>query len=72
MPKKYEYSLAEKQAIINNPWLTDREKKVAHLFFKQGWKIEDIAAEVDYHRRTVDNDLKRIREKWEQLKETYS
>lgn len=45
------------------PWLTDREKKVFDLFYRRGWPIEDIAAELYLSRRTVDYTLANIRSK---------
>lgn len=44
------------------PELTDREKRVLELK-ERGWKIEDIAAEIYVHRRTVDRILKSIKNK---------
>jgi DNA-directed RNA polymerase specialized sigma24 family protein len=46
-----------------NPWLTDREKRAFDLFYRRGWAIEDVAAEMYVSRRTVDNDLASIRRK---------
>lgn len=45
--------------------LTDREKRVLELR-ERGWKIEDIAAEIYVHRRTVDRILKSIKSKTSQ------
>ena len=49
--------------MASNPWLTDREKQVFELFYRQGWQIEDVAAELDVSRGTVNNILRSIREK---------
>lgn len=43
--------------------LTDREKLVQELYEVKGWKIEDIALEINRTRRTVDRILKDIRKK---------
>lgn len=45
------------------PWLTDRERAVFDLYYRRGWAIEDIAAELYLSRRTVDYTLAQIREK---------
>lgn len=63
MPLKFEFSIQELNAMQNNPWLTDREKQVFDLFYVRGWKIEDIAAELDISRRTVTTVLQKIRRK---------
>lgn len=62
MPK-YRYTTAQLQAMSDNPWLTDREKRAFDLYHRRGWAIEDVAAEMDVSRRTVDNILKSIRDK---------
>ena len=45
------------------PWLTDRERVVFELFYRRGWAIEDIAAELYVSRRTVSYLLTSIRAK---------
>jgi DNA-directed RNA polymerase specialized sigma24 family protein len=62
MPK-YRYTTAELQSMCNNPWLTDRERITFELYHRRGWAIEDVAAELDVSRRTVDNILRSIRDK---------
>lgn len=60
---KYRYSVGELEHMRLCPWLTDREKRVFELFYRQGWQIEDVAAELDVSRGTVNNILRVIREK---------
>lgn len=49
--------------IENSNKLSDRELKVFKLYYRREWNIEDIAAELDVSRRTIDTILKSIREK---------
>jgi len=44
-------------------WWTDRELRVIDLFYRRGWYIEDIAAEMYCSRSTVKRILCSIREK---------
>lgn len=60
---KFEFSVPELERMESNPWLTDRERRIFALFYKRGWKIEDIAAEIDVTRSTICRELKRIRSK---------
>jgi DNA-directed RNA polymerase specialized sigma24 family protein len=60
---KYKYSPEKLQQIESNRWLTDRERSVFELYYRRGWAIEDVAAELDVCRTTVNNDLKSIRAK---------
>ena len=60
---KYRFTPAELQRMCDNPWLTDRERAVFELYYRRGWAIEDIAAELYVHRNTVNNALKSIRQK---------
>lgn len=48
-----------------NEYLTDRERQVFVLYFKRGWRIEDIAQELEppVTRSTVDRLLRSIRQK---------
>lgn len=59
--------LIHKLVIKNEPpksvELTDREKQVQELKEIRGWKIEDIAAELDVNRRTITRILKSIKQK---------
>lgn len=47
----------------SNPWLTDRERAAFELHYRRGWNIEDVAAELDVSRGTINNDLASIRRK---------
>ena len=60
---KYRFTLQRLEEMSSNSWLTDREKQVFELFYRQGWQIEDVAAELDVSRGTVNNLLRSIREK---------
>lgn len=60
---KYRFTVQQLEAMASNPWFTDREKQVFELFYRRGWRIEDIAAELDVTRGTVDNILRAIRAK---------
>lgn len=60
---KIELSREEMDRIQNDDYLTDRERQVFIWYYRRGWHIETIAAELDVHRRTVDNILKSLRKK---------
>lgn len=60
---KYRYSTRELEEMERCRWLTERERKVFELFYRRGWAIEDIAAELYLSRRTIDSTLRSIREK---------
>ena len=60
---KHKYTTEDLERINNNPWLTDRERKVFELYYRRGWAIEDVAAALDVCRGTVNNDLRSIRQK---------
>lgn len=60
---KYRFTVQQLEAMASNPWLTDREKQVFELFYRRGWEIERIAAELDVSRGTIDNILRSVREK---------
>ena len=60
---KYQYTREQLEQIEQNRWLTDRERNVFDLFYRRGWNIEDIAAELDTCRSTIDNVLRSIRSK---------
>lgn len=62
---KYRFTLQRLEEMASNQWLTDREKQVFELFYRQGWQIEDVAAELDVSRGTVNNILRSIRDKTE-------
>lgn len=60
---KYRFSPSQLERMYNNPWLTDREKTVFDLYYRRGWAIEDVAAELYVHRNTINNVLNSIRKK---------
>lgn len=60
---KYKFSRTELERMERCRWLTDRERKVFNLYYRRGWAIEDIAAELYCHRSTINHDLAEIRRK---------
>ena len=60
---KYKYSIAELEKMEQSRWLSDRERIVFELYYRRGWSIEAIAAEIYTCRGTVNNILKSIRQK---------
>lgn len=54
---------AELKQMESCPWLTDRERRAFNLYYRRGMHIEDVAAELDVSRRTVDYALRSLREK---------
>jgi predicted DNA-binding protein YlxM (UPF0122 family) len=60
---KYRFTVHQLEAMASYQWLTDREKCVFELFYRKGWEIESIAAELDVSRGTINNVLKSIRGK---------
>ena len=60
---KFRFSPDQLERMAANPWLTDRERQAFDLFYRRGWAIEDVAAELYVTRRTVDSDLASIRRK---------
>ena len=60
---KYRLSIEELERISKSPWLTDRERIVFDLYYRRGWAIESIAAEMYVSRGTVNNLLRSIRGK---------
>lgn len=62
MPR-YRYTVAQLEQMASNPWLTDRERATFELYHRRGWHIEDVAAELDVSRGTINNTLASIRRK---------
>lgn len=60
---KYKYPIVELEKMEQSKWLTDRERAVFELFYRRGWSIEAIAAEIYASRSTVNNILRSIRDK---------
>ena len=63
---RYIYSIEQLNSMEKCEWLTDREQAIFNLFYRRGWQIEAIAAEMDVSRGTINNVLRHIREKTEQ------
>lgn len=60
---KYRYTVDQLDEIWRCPWLSDRERDVFELYYRRGWAIEDIAAELYCSRSTINNILRSIRGK---------
>lgn len=60
---KLHYTNAELDKMYADPYMTDRERRAFNMFYKQGMAIEDIAAEMDYSRGTINNILKSARKR---------
>lgn len=60
---KYEMSQEQLQQMEAYPWLTDQERQAFELYYRHGWHLEDIAAEMDCSRKTVGNRLRSVRRK---------
>lgn len=60
---KYAYTPKQLEEMSNNKWLTDREREVFELYYRRGWAIEDIAAELYVSRNTINNALYSLRHK---------
>ena len=60
---KYRYSVEQKERILTDPFLTDRERDVFVYIYLQGWHIEDVAAELEVSRGTINNILREIHAK---------
>lgn len=60
---KYRFTVQQLEAMASNPWLTDRERQVFELYYRRGWEIEAVAAELDVSRGTINGALRSIRGK---------
>ena len=60
---KYAYTPEQLEKMSNSKWLTDREREVFELYYRRGWAIEDIAAELYVSRNTIHNTLYSLRHK---------
>lgn len=60
---KYKFALPDLEKLMDSELLTDREHEVFKLYYIRGWAIENVAAEINVSRKTVDNVLHSIREK---------
>ena len=53
----------QKERIDQDGWLTDMQRTVFESYYRRGWTIEDVAAEIGRDRRTVSRILRQLREK---------
>ena len=60
---KIQYDREQCLKIVEDEYLTDRERRIFRMKFMRGLKIEDISLEIDMSRQTVINDLRKIRQK---------
>lgn len=60
---KYTFTVDQLQELDRCRWLTDRERKVFNLYYRRGWAIEDVAAELYLSRSAIKDTLKSIRHK---------
>ena len=60
---KYKYSLQQLTDMFACPFMTDRERQVMELYYRRGWAIEDVAAELYISASTVKRTLREIRQK---------
>ena len=60
---KYTYTPEQLEKMSDSKWLTDREREVFELYYRRGWAIEDIAAELYVSRNTINNTLYSLRRK---------
>lgn len=60
---KIKFTLEQLQRIEDCKWLTDREREVFDLYYRRGWEIEAVAAEIYTSRSTVKRILESIRDK---------
>ena len=62
MPK-YAYTPEQLKQMDSCLWLTDRERQAFELYYRRGWAIEDVAAELYVSRNTVNRILASLRHK---------
>lgn len=60
---KNKFDEAQLERMSAHPWLTDRERDVFERFYRHGQHIEDIAADLDVSRGTINNTLRSVRHK---------
>lgn len=60
---KIKYDTKTLIKVADSRFFSDRERQVFDLYFLRQWQIEAIAAELYVSRGTVNNDLRRIRDK---------
>lgn len=67
---KYKFTVEQLESMASCKWLTDHERDVFDLYYKRGWAIDDIAAELYCSPGTVKKCLRSIREKTHVLEAT--
>lgn len=65
---KRRFEIRELEQLDQCKWLTDRERAVFDLYYRRGWEIEAVAAELYLSRSTVKRTLNGIRSKQLSLK----
>ena len=67
---KYKFTVDQLETMTSCKWLTDQEREVFDLYYRRGWAIEDIAAELYCSSGTVKKCLRNIRTKTRILEES--
>jgi DNA-binding NarL/FixJ family response regulator len=60
---KYKFTVDQLETMVSCKWLTDQERQVFDLYYRRGWAIDDIAAELYCCPSTIKKNLRSIREK---------
>lgn len=60
---KYKYTISQLEKMDSCRWLTDHEREVFDLYYRRGWAIDDIAAELYCSPGKIKKDLRSIRDK---------
>jgi len=60
---KFKYTPVQLDHMFSCPWMTDRERQIMELYYRRGWAIEDVAAELYISASTVKRALHSIRYK---------
>jgi DNA-binding NarL/FixJ family response regulator len=67
---KYKFTVEQLETMLSCKWLTDQEQEVFDFFYRRGWAIDDIAAELYCSPGTVKKCLRNIRAKTRVLEKT--
>lgn len=67
---KYKFTVEQLETMLSCKWLTDQEQEVFDFFYRRGWAIDDIAAELYCSPGTVKKCLRNIRSKTRVLEGT--
>lgn len=57
----------EIKIILDDNYLTDRQKDIFELYYLKGWVAEDVGAELKRSRITIYRELKEIRKKIDEI-----